>query len=79
MGSATSAMLKFVFQERFGVLTKERRSVVFASPNDQLAVSACAPHHAPRRRPAFTKATTSPAKLIRENEFYARLSEKNKQ
>ena len=76
MGSATSAMLQFIFQERLGVLTRERRSVVFASPNVPLAVSACALHYAPRRRPAFTKAMTSPTKLIRENKLLARLVRK---
>ena len=66
MGSATSAMLQFIFQVKLGVLTRGRRSVVFANPNVQPAGSAYAPHHAPRRRPAFTKAMTSPTKPNQE-------------
>ena len=64
MGSATNVMLKSMFQEKIGVLIKERLSVVFASQNDQLAGSVCAPRHAPRRRPEFIKAMISPARLI---------------
>ena len=67
MGSATNVMLKSMFQEKIGVLTRERPSVVFASQNDQHAGSVCAPRRAPRRRPAFTKATTSPVKPTLED------------
>ena len=59
-----SVMLKSMFQEKIGVLTRERLSVVFASQNDQRAGSVCAPRRAPRRRPAFIKAMISPARLI---------------
>ena len=72
MGSATSAMLQFIFQVKLGVLARGRHSVVFANPNVQPAGSAYALHHAPRRRPAFTKAMTSPTKPIQENKLLRR-------